>query len=213
MAAPTYPRVAPATTQPGHGLTDTQLLAFLRQQANQKASTGVTSTALYEQYYSQVPLTQLTSQLQRLGYSPGEITSLTAYWHRSTSPLLVGGLAGALSLGTLSGLGALIAGDAAAAGATDAAVTDAAATDAGVTDAAGSTAAKSAGSAAAGTTAGKLAAGGLAGLLGLTDNWQQLLVRVLEALGGIALLLLGLQALTGTGAEGSPLATVKRYAR
>lgn len=56
---------------------------------------------------------------------------------------------------------------------------------------------------------GKIAGAGLAGLLGLTSDWQQLLVRALEALAGVALLLLGLQALTGTGSQGNPAAAVR----
>lgn len=46
--------------------------------------------------------------------------------------------------------------------------------------------------------------------LGSTD-WQQLIIRALEALVGIAALMLGLQALTGTGTIGSPVAAVKRH--
>jgi len=50
-------------------------------------------------------------------------------------------------------------------------------------------------------------------LSGLFSGWADLLVRVLEALVGVALLFLGLQALTGTGGQGMPIQTVKRYAR
>lgn len=39
-----------------------------------------------------------------------------------------------------------------------------------------------------------------------------ILVRVLEVLVGVALLFLGLQALTGTGGQGQPLRTVRKYA-
>lgn len=46
---------------------------------------------------------------------------------------------------------------------------------------------------------------------GLFGNFGALLVRVLEALVGVALLFLGLQALTGTGGQGQPIRTVKRY--
>lgn len=123
------------------------------------------------------------------------------------------------SLGIISGIvagatagiaGAGAAADAAAVGAADAAATGAAdtAASAGASGAAGGVAGKFASS-----TAGKVAGAGLAGLLGLTSDWQQILIRALEALAGIALLLLGLQALTGTGGQGSPAATVKRYAR
>jgi len=49
-------------------------------------------------------------------------------------------------------------------------------------------------------------------LSGLFSGWADLLVRVLEALVGVALLFLGLQALTGTGGQGLPIQTVKRYA-
>ncbi len=55
------------------------------------------------------------------------------------------------------------------------------------------------------STALKAAGAGLTGALSISDSWQQLLVRALEALVGIALLLLGLQALTGTGAQGNPI--------
>jgi hypothetical protein len=44
------------------------------------------------------------------------------------------------------------------------------------------------------------------------SGWAQLLVRVLEGLVGVALIFLGLQALTGTGGQGNPVKTVKRYA-
>lgn len=47
---------------------------------------------------------------------------------------------------------------------------------------------------------------------GVLSGWADLLVRVLEALVGVALLFLGLQALTGTGGQGQPIKTVKRYA-
>jgi hypothetical protein len=47
---------------------------------------------------------------------------------------------------------------------------------------------------------------------GLFGNFAQLLLRVLEALVGVALIFLGLQALTGTGGQGMPIQTVKRYA-
>lgn len=49
-------------------------------------------------------------------------------------------------------------------------------------------------------------------LSGLFSEFADLLVRILEALVGVALLFLGLQALTGTGGQGQPIATVKRYA-
>lgn len=48
-------------------------------------------------------------------------------------------------------------------------------------------------------------------LSGLLGDFGGLLVRVLEALVGVALLFLGLQALTGTGGQGQPIRTVKRY--
>jgi hypothetical protein len=56
---------------------------------------------------------------------------------------------------------------------------------------------------------GKAVTGFLDGL----SDWQKLAVRALEALAGFALILLGLQAMTGTGGQGYPIRTVKRYAR
>jgi hypothetical protein len=53
---------------------------------------------------------------------------------------------------------------------------------------------------------------GLSGLLGLTGDWQKLLVRALEALAGMALLLLGLQALTGQG-DGNPVTLARKVGR
>jgi hypothetical protein len=46
---------------------------------------------------------------------------------------------------------------------------------------------------------------------GLSD-WQQLVVRALEALVGVALIFLGLQALTGTGSQGNPVQAVRSAA-
>lgn len=104
----------------------------------------------------------------------------------------------------ITGAAAGIYGASAAAAAADAA--DAAAGAGGT--AASSTAGATSGGAASkllSSTGGKVAGAGLAGILGLTGGWQQLLVRALEALAGIALLLLGLQALTGTGSQGNPV--------
>jgi hypothetical protein len=50
-------------------------------------------------------------------------------------------------------------------------------------------------------------------LSGVFSGWGSFLVRVLEALVGVALLFLGLQALTGSGGQGKPIATVRKYAR
>lgn len=72
---------------------------------------------------------------------------------------------------------------------------------------AGGTTASGAGAGAAATVAKVGAVAGLAGLLGLT-GWGELLVRGLEALAGAALILLGLQALTGQG-SGSPVQAVR----
>src|SRR5581483_97992 len=103
------------------------------------------------------------------------------------------------------GLGAVVSGAvrAAAAGA------DAASTG-GTT--AGTTATSGAVSGATSAAAKALAGAGLTGLLGVTDSWQQLAIRVLEGLAGIALLLLGLQALTGQGAQGNPIKAAKGLA-
>jgi hypothetical protein len=43
------------------------------------------------------------------------------------------------------------------------------------------------------------------GILSGLSDWQQLAVRALEALAGFALIILGLQALTGTGNQGKPI--------
>jgi hypothetical protein len=79
-------------------------------------------------------------------------------------------------------------------------------------------AAGGAATAGAGATVGEaatagLAAGGLAGLLGASSDMEKLLIRGLEALVGIALLILGLQALTGTGSQGNPVAAVRGAAK
>lgn len=71
----------------------------------------------------------------------------------------------------------------------------------------------SGGSGSGASTAAKAAAGlGLAGLLGAT-GWAGLLVRALEALAGAALILLGLQALTGQGDSGHPVKAVSKVTR
>jgi hypothetical protein len=49
-------------------------------------------------------------------------------------------------------------------------------------------------------------------LPGLPD-WEQFLVRVLEGLVGVALIFLGLQALTGTGSQGNPVQAVSSAAK
>lgn len=77
--------------------------------------------------------------------------------------------------------------------------------------AAGDAAGAGAGGAAAGTAAKVAGVAGLAGLLGLT-GWGELLIRALEGLAGAALILLGLQAVTGQG-SGSPVQAVRSVVR
>lgn len=110
---------------------------------------------------------------------------------------LAGGIlavAGAASLPVDAGLAAAGGTDAGATAATGAAGGTAGAVTKGALSGAGSTAAKV----------------GLAGLLGAT-GWAEFGVRMIEALAGAALLLLGLQALTG--GTGDPIQAVKHTAR
>lgn len=80
------------------------------------------------------------------------------------------------------------------------------------TSGAGKTATTAGGAGGAGGLVSKLlTSGGLADLLGLSGA-EALLVRVLEALAGIALLLLGLSALTGT-TNGNPVTVTKTVTR
>ena len=118
-------------------------------------------------------------------------TPSSAEWDPGPT-ILAGGLGGIVS-GVVRSAGAAAAGEAAGGGAADAA--------------AGAVTGAGAGGAGVAITG----AAGLAGLLGLTDNWQQLLIRALEALAGMALLLLGLQALTGQG-DGNPVTLGRKVA-
>jgi hypothetical protein len=86
-------------------------------------------------------------------------------------------------------------------------VADIPADTAATTDSAASDAAtKSAAASSAAVTAVKAA--GLAGLLGASGGWTELAVRILEGLAGFALVMLGLQALTGTG-DGNPVSAAR----
>lgn len=118
---------------------------------------------------------------------------------------LVGLIIGGGVLGEAAGLafGVTSAAEAAAGGG--------AAADAG---AGGAEAAGAGGGAAAAEGAGAgtaVKAAGLAGLLGLSGGVGELLVRVLECLAGAALILLGLEALTG--GSGNPATAVKSVAK
>jgi hypothetical protein len=116
----------------------------------------------------------------------------------------------------VAGLGSVVSGAVAAAGVAAAGETAAEAAAGGGAAEAGAagTAGGLAGAAARGAAgaAAKAAAGvGLADLLGAKDT-EKLIIRALEALVGIALLLLGLSALTGVS-NGSPVDAVKTVGR
>jgi hypothetical protein len=115
----------------------------------------------------------------------------TAITGMITAPAVAAAAAGAAAE-------AAAAGEAGAAGET-------AAGDAGATAESG---ADSAATKATGSAAAKALGGGLAGLLGLSGG-EALIARALEALVGFALILLGLQALSGTGSQGNPVAAVR----
>jgi hypothetical protein len=105
----------------------------------------------------------------------------------------------AVAIPPLGSVGATVAAGGAEAGADTAA--------AGGAEIAGKGAAQTAAKAAAGLGV----ASGLADLLGATDI-EAFVIRALEALVGIALIALGLQALTGTGSQGNPVQAVRSVA-
>lgn len=164
------------------------------------------------------------------GYQPIEAKTGGAVLLGSTTQAITNGIAAAAnklgvpnpqnipSLNTTLGiLGAEITGAAAGAAGAATAAADAATAAAGTADTAaagtaGGTAGGDIASKIAASTSGKVAGAGLAGVLGLTSDWQQLIIRGLEALAGIALLLLGLQALTGMGAQGNPIKAARSVA-
>jgi len=79
---------------------------------------------------------------------------------------------------------------------------------------AGAAGSESAGAGATGAeAAGAAAAGVAAGASGLLSDILAFCIRALEVLAGAALLLLGLQAMTGSGDDGNPIAETKRAAK
>jgi hypothetical protein len=168
------------------GLTNAQLLGWIQQ--NAKLSSFINSH-VYD-ISGSPSLSAVQSQLQSAGYSSGQISKILNAAPSEFQSILrqIGAAAVIPPLGSVAeGLGA---------GGTAATGAEGAAAGAGA----------GAGSAISGaSTAAKLA--GLAGLLGATGN-TALVIRALEGLVGVALLFLGLQALTGTG-TGNPVSAVK----
>ena len=166
--------------------TGSALLAWQRAAAQEMPGASASQVAAASSYITTATGTILGAPLIGLGAAIGAAGDAVAG--------AIGGAgfdvaAGAGDIGSASG-GA--AGDIAGAGA---------GTEAGAAAGAG-----------AGATVAKIAASaGLAGLLGLT-GWGELAVRIIEGLAGAALILLGLQAITGNG-SGSPVAAVKSAAR
>jgi hypothetical protein len=141
----------------------------------------------------------------RLGVpNPQNIPSL------GTTLGIVGAEVGGFGLGAAAA--ASTAAEAAAAEATAVGAEATAATETGTAGAAATGGAATAAKTAASKFAGKAATSGFLTGLGALAGWQGILVRALGALVGIALLFLGLQALTGTG-DGNPVTAAKNVAK